>query len=201
MQCSPFLIEFREKVQQLQGSVISAFRCGAEMKEWITALAGRLMTFFLRNVSIVRPVSEGGKLKLAADLAQFEFALAPLFLGTGISAAELGKPYKALRAFRPLMFLETSQVTATHHRAGLDLIYVLHHLFVRASPELQLPHSRVTWTPLQYVQWLDTHTQDEAAAFVIKCLDAYAADVQKRGGKQYTPEYPLLRKLLTPDLQ
>lgn len=157
------------------------------------------MTFFLRNVSIVRPLSESGKLKLAADMAQFEFALAPLFLGTGISAAELGKSYKALRAFRPLIFLETSQVTAAHHRAGLDAIYILHHLFVRASPELQLPHSRAGWSPLQYVQWLDTHSAEEASAFVIRCLDAYASDVQKRGGKQYTPEYPHLRKLVQPD--
>jgi len=198
MQCSPFLSEFRDKVQVLQNSFISAFNCGSERKDWISTLVSRLMIYFLRHVSIIRPLSEHGKLKLAADMAQFEFSLAPFFVGTGISLSDLTKPYKALRAFRPLLFLETSQVTATHHRAGLDLIFVLHHLFVRASPELQVPHSRVGWTPQQYVEWLDTHSTEEAHAFVIRCLDAYAADVHKRGGKQYTPEYPLLTKLLQP---
>jgi len=201
----------------------------------LIALASRILKYFILNASLVRPMSENGKLKLAADLAQFEFALAPIFSGTQLSISSCGPPYEALKSFkffyfilfyfilfyfilfyfilfyfiffflvkfsRRLIFLETNQVTAYHHRSDLPLIYVIHHLIVRASTELQLPHVRAGWHISQYAQWLETHTEKEIYEFVTRCLDAYAADVHKRGGKLYTPEYPLIKKMIQSEME
>ena len=41
-------------------------------------LTQRALTFFVRHASLVRPVSESGKLRLAGDLAQLESAVTPL---------------------------------------------------------------------------------------------------------------------------
>ena len=51
---------------------------------------------FIRNASLIRPLGEGGKMRLAADFAQMELAIAPLCQ----RISDLGKPYRMLRAFR-----------------------------------------------------------------------------------------------------
>ena len=64
------------------------------------ALASYVLTVYVRHLALVRPLGEGGKLQLAADMAQMELALAPLLGPAGASVAVLGAPYRALRAFR-----------------------------------------------------------------------------------------------------
>jgi len=132
-------------------------------------------------------------------MAQFELGLAPLFgASTGLNLASIGKPYRALRAFRPLLFLDTAQIAARHHRRDVDPVLVAHLLIVRSNSNelLLLPHTRAGWTPSDYVAWLDTHTAQECRALLQNNLTAYAADVTRRGDKQYTQEYPILTRLL-----
>ncbi|KAF3966332.1 hypothetical protein CMV_009553 [Castanea mollissima] len=69
-------------------------------------MASRVLIFFIRHASLVRPLSESGKLRMARDMAELELAV-----GQNLFPVEqLGAPYRALRAFRPLIFLETSQL-------------------------------------------------------------------------------------------
>ena len=51
---------------------------------------------FVRHASLIRPLGEGGKMRLAADFAQMELAVAPLTR----KVSDLGKSYRLLRAFR-----------------------------------------------------------------------------------------------------
>lgn len=51
---------------------------------------------FVRHASLLRPLGDGGKMRLAADFAQMELAVHPLCKRVG----DLGKSYKLLRAFR-----------------------------------------------------------------------------------------------------
>jgi hypothetical protein len=55
---------------------------------------------FLRHASLVKPLGEPAKLKMANDMAQIEFLLGPLFQSTGLTAADLGESFQSLRAYR-----------------------------------------------------------------------------------------------------
>ena len=80
--------------------------------------------------------------------------------------------------------------------ADLDAVTVCHHLIARASPDIQLPHQRLRQTEADYVAWLDAHSPAEARTLLQASIDAYAAEVHRRGHKQYVLEYPVLVRLL-----
>jgi len=62
----------------------------------LEVLASRLLELFVRLACLIRNLSEGGKLKMAADMSQLEFAVTPLCR----RFEELGHIYKQFRAFR-----------------------------------------------------------------------------------------------------
>ena len=70
-------------------------------------------------------------------LPQMELAVAPLCR----RVSDLGKPYKLLRAFRPLLF-QTSEHIAKTPALGEIIPHstALHFLFARAPSELMSPH-------------------------------------------------------------
>ena len=61
----------------------------------------------------------------------------------------LGLPFNILRAFRRLLFLETSEVPTSPLLRELPPSVVLHHLYSRAPAALQSPHVRDNFTPAQ----------------------------------------------------
>ena len=95
-----------------------------------------------------------------------------------------------------MLFADATQVSTVTGHADLDAITVCHHLIARASPHIQLPHVRQRWSEAEYVVWLETHPPAEVRALLQASLDAYAADVHRRGHKQYILEYPVLVRLL-----
>ena len=62
----------------------------------IHPIACRCIDLFVRHACLVRPLGEGGKLRLAADFAQMEMAISPFCK----RVSDLGKHYRLLRAFR-----------------------------------------------------------------------------------------------------
>ncbi|KAI8813141.1 Golgi transport complex subunit 5-domain-containing protein [Cladochytrium replicatum] len=191
---SQYMIELSHRLRWMQRELLSRLHCGDDSKQWIRSIGQRVVTVFLRHASIVRPLSESGKLKLASDMTQLEFALSQWFSGTGMKLeTALAESYKALRGFRPLLFLDLSQLASAHHTAALPPIVLAHHLFVRGYPTLQLPTSAFNWTELQYSEWLDIHTNLEGLALLERCLDAYVDEVKRKGEKEFVVEYPTLR--------
>ena len=67
----------------------------------INPMASHCVDEFVRQASLIRPLGEGGKMKLAADFAQMELAIAPLCR----RVSDLGKSYRLLRATRYLDLL------------------------------------------------------------------------------------------------
>ena len=69
---------------------------------------------FSRHLTLVRPLGEAGKLRIAADMAHFELALEPLLhaatKGTGkLELSDLGAAYTELRSLRQLLFVEVRE--------------------------------------------------------------------------------------------
>ncbi|KAL7184456.1 hypothetical protein ACSBR2_026584 [Camellia fascicularis] len=157
----------------------------------VTGMASRVLIFFIRHASLVQPLSESGKLRMARDMAELELAV-----GQNLFPVEqLGAPYRALRAFRPIIFLETSQLGSSSLLQDLPLSVILHHLYSRGSEELQSPMRRNKLTPLQYSLWLDSQGEDQIWKGIKATLDDYAAKVRVRGDKEFSPVYPLMLRL------
>lgn len=155
------------------------------------SMASRVLIFFIRHASLVRPLSESGKLRMARDMAELELAV-----GQNLFPVEqLGAPYRALRAFRPVIFLETSQLEGSPLLQDLPQSVILHHLYSRGPEELQSPMQRNKLTPIQYSLWMDSQGEDQIWKGIKATLDDYAVEVKSRGDKEFSPVYPLMLQL------
>lgn len=188
------ILHFRsEFLSRLLPSTTNAKTAGTETicTRLVRRMASRVLIFFIRHASLVRPLSESGKLRMARDMAELE-----LTVGQNLFPVEqLGAPYRALRAFRPLIFLETSQLGASPLLQDLPPSVILHHLYSRGPTELQSPLQRNKLTHLQYSLWLDSQGEDQIWKGIKATLDDYAAKVRARGDKEFTTVYPLMLRL------
>ncbi|KAL4136646.1 hypothetical protein PRIC2_000177 [Phytophthora ramorum] len=138
-----FAVILEEHLRRLP---IAAFatKCLADFVE-------RLISVFIRHASLVRPLTENGKLRLANDMTQLELRLEHILPLRNVAAA-----YEELRAFRHMIFLENSEILRDTTIDKVRPSNVWHHLTSRAPPELQLPHQMKHWTASKYIDWLDT---------------------------------------------
>lgn len=62
----------------------------------LEGLTVRVLDLYCRHVCLLRPLGEGGKMRVTTHMAQIELALAPFCS----KLADLGLPYKKLRLLR-----------------------------------------------------------------------------------------------------
>ncbi|XP_068655143.1 conserved oligomeric Golgi complex subunit 5-like [Aristolochia californica] len=153
----------------------------------VRRMASRVLTFFIRHAALVRPLSESGKLRMARDMAELELAVSQNLF----PVEQLGAPYRALRALRPVIFLETSQLVGSPLLQDLPLSVILHHLYSRAPEELQSPLQRNNLTPVKYSIWLDSQAEDQVWKGIKATLDDYASKVGA-SGEEFSPVYSLM---------
>ncbi|KAJ3676235.1 hypothetical protein LUZ60_003647 [Juncus effusus] len=157
----------------------------------VRKIASRVLVFFIRHASLVRPLSESGKLRLARDMAELE-----LSIGQNLFPVEqLGPPYRALRAFRPIMFLETSQLESSPLIQDLPGHVLLHHLYSRGPDELESPLQRNKLSMEKYSLWLDSQEEETVWRGIKATLDDYERKVGGRGDKEFSPVYVLMMKI------
>ncbi|KAK9153286.1 hypothetical protein Sjap_000766 [Stephania japonica] len=186
-----FRKEFLSKL--LPSSSTNTTRGGTETicTRLVRRMASRILIFFIRHAALVRPLSESGKLRMARDMAELELAI-----GQNLFPVEqLGAPYRALRDFRPFIFLDISQLGSSPNLQNLPPSAVLHHIYSRGPEELQSPMQRNKLTPLQYSLWIDSQGEDQIWKGIKATLDDYAAKVRARGDKEFDPVYPLMLRL------
>lgn len=185
-----FRSEFLSRLLPLSSSTVTI---GTETicTRLVRSMASRVLIFFIRHASLIRPLSESGKLRMARDMAELELAV-----GQNLFPVEqLGGPYRALRAFRPVIFLETEQLGASPLLQDLPPSVILHHLYSRGPAELLSPMQRNKLTPLQYSLWLDSQGEDQIWRGIKATLDDYATKVRARGDKEFSPVYPLMLRI------
>uniref|UniRef100_A0A8C4EGZ7 Conserved oligomeric Golgi complex subunit 5 n=1 Tax=Dicentrarchus labrax TaxID=13489 RepID=A0A8C4EGZ7_DICLA len=192
--CSLYMKELQGFISRVMADYFRHFQCVDFIYESTESIAQRAIELFVRHASLLRPLGEGGKMRLAADFAQMEMAVAPLCR----RVSDLGKPYRMLRSFRPLLF-QTSELIASSPAVG-DLIpysTLLHFLLTRAPSELKSPHQRAEWSIARYSQWLDDHPSERDRLTLLRgALEAYVQSVRARQGKEFSPIYPIMLQLL-----
>ena len=140
---------------------------GAPSRLLASQLAARVLVLFVRHAALLRPLSEAGKLRLTQAMAELELAV-----GAVTPIESLGAPFRALRALRPLLFLDTPAVASSPLLEELAPSVVLHHLLSRAPPELASPHARAGLSLNAYAAWLDSASEADVWRGVKVILDA-----------------------------
>ncbi|XP_012576384.1 PREDICTED: conserved oligomeric Golgi complex subunit 5 isoform X2 [Condylura cristata] len=192
--CSLYMKELQGFIGRVMNDYFKHFECLDFVFDNTEAIAQRAIELFIRNASLIRPLGESGKMRLAADFAQMELAVGPFCR----RVSDLGKSYRMLRSFRPLLF-QTSEQVAKSPALG-DIIpfsVVIQFLFTRAPPELKSPFQRAEWSHARFSQWLDDHPSEKDRLLLIRgALEAYVQSVRSREGKEFAPVYPIMVQLL-----
>lgn len=93
-------------------------------------MGSRTIELFLRFATLLRPISDGGCLKLAADALQLESILSQL--NPDSYEDSLCRQFRSLRALRPLLLQESEQIAkSTSVGSVVPYSTVLHFLFAR----------------------------------------------------------------------
>uniref|UniRef100_A0A8C5KX04 Conserved oligomeric Golgi complex subunit 5 n=1 Tax=Jaculus jaculus TaxID=51337 RepID=A0A8C5KX04_JACJA len=192
--CSLYMKELQGFIARVMSDYFKHFECLDFVFDNTEAIAQRAIELFIRNASLIRPLGEGGKLRLAADFAQMELAVGPFCR----RVSDLGKSYRMLRSFRPLLF-QTSDHVANSPALG-DIIpfsIIIQFLFTRAPAELKSPFQRAEWSHARFSQWLDDHPSEKDRLLLLRgALEAYVQSVRSREGKEFAPVYPVMVQLL-----
>ncbi|CAM9423221.1 unnamed protein product [Ectocarpus sp. 4 AP-2014] len=186
----------------------------------LRSLAARVLRAYVTHCALIRPLSEGGKARVAQDMATLEIALSPL-----ARVSELGAVYLESRAFRTLLFVDDAEDEDGDNNnqggggggggrgrgrdsrsfltegcmAHLRPTSVWHYLFSGAPDELSSPHVSRGMSQQAYVTWLLGGGAAQEAEAREKGKEAEAAGGggggdKASGGKTYTE-----RSTLSPD--
>lgn len=194
IQCSLYMKELQGFITRVASDYLMPYHLSSILKDQIQNVSCRCLEVFVRHASLLRPIGDGGKLRLAADFAQMELAINPLCS----RPSELGRPYRIVRAFRPFLFQTPEHIIASPI-IGEVIPYstVLHFLFAKAPPELRSPHQTAGWSVTRYSAWLDDHHDErERLQLVRGALESYVASVRTKNLTQFTAVYPVMLKLL-----
>uniref|UniRef100_A0A8C3WP07 Conserved oligomeric Golgi complex subunit 5 n=1 Tax=Catagonus wagneri TaxID=51154 RepID=A0A8C3WP07_9CETA len=192
--CSLYMKELQGFIARVMSDYFKHFECSDFVFDNTEVIARRAIELFIRNASLIRPLGEGGKIRLAADFAQMELAVGPFCR----RVSDLGKSYRMLRSFRPLLF-QTSEHMASSPAVGdvIPFSIIIQFLFTRAPAELKSPFQRAEWSHARFSQWLDDHPSEKDRLLLIRgALEAYVQSVRSREGKEFAPVYPIMVQLL-----
>ncbi|BGP09947.1 hypothetical protein JCM10049v2_005825 [Rhodotorula toruloides] len=189
---SSYMNDLTEKLALIKDEIFAAYRVGELIKEWTIDLARFTVQTFLLHASLVHPIGESGKLKLTSDTTALEFAVNQYLAAQGLTLGNMGDQFKALRAFRPLLFLDLPSLADPTRTSDIPTLILLHHLLSRANlpNALPLPYELHGWTEAEYVRWLNEHREEERMGMLESVVRRWEEQKAKReegdgsGGEQ-----------------
>eukprot|EP01132_Coremiostelium_polycephalum_P004257 gene4257-5327_t len=194
--CSEYMETLQQYISYFQSFYLSKFTPCPIVNVQIKSMIARIFTLFLRNCSMLKPISEKGKLRLANDLTHLELSVSPL-IPEGIK--EVGPAYQWIRTYRHFIFKDHNSelFQSASELNSLPLLVVVHNLMSRGPKDMYFPYQFANWTIEKYNHWIDTHNEDEHLQFSKIALDSYVQLVNKKGEKEYSNLYPIILNLLT----
>ncbi|XP_062515247.1 conserved oligomeric Golgi complex subunit 5-like [Corticium candelabrum] len=195
--CSAYIVELRDFISRIHLTHLVQYDCQKYMEERLKGVANRAMDLFVRHVTLIRPLGDRGKMRLAADLTEIEVAIMPLCQ----RPTDLGPTYQMLRSLKVLLFSAINDMPSNPVVKGekLPKSVILHFLFSSAPKSLQSPHQLAGWNIRQYSSWLDEHPlEDDRLAMISATIDSYVRTVRSQGQKEFPVEYLTMVHVLTP---
>ncbi|GAA5842073.1 hypothetical protein JCM11251_002004 [Rhodosporidiobolus azoricus] len=181
---SGYMNDLTEKLALVKDEILGAYRVGELAKDWALDLARFTVQTFLLHASLVHPLGESGKLKLTSDTTALEFAVSQYLSAHGMQLSGMGDQFKALRAFRPLLFLDFPSLSNPSKTADVPNLILLHHILARSSPSLPLPYEQHSWTEAEYVRWLNEHGEKDRIGMVEGVVKRWEKEGEKEEGKE-----------------
>ncbi|GAA5903350.1 hypothetical protein JCM6882_008146 [Rhodosporidiobolus microsporus] len=181
---SGYMSDLTEKLALVKDEILGAYRVGELAKDWALDLARFTVQTFLLHASLVHPLGESGKLKLTSDTTALEFAVSQYLSAHEMQLAGMGDQFKALRAFRPLLFLDFPSLSNPTKTADVPNLILLHHILARSTPVLPLPYEQHGWTEAEYVRWLNEHGEKDRIGMVESVVKRWEEQGAKEEGAE-----------------
>jgi len=198
---SLYMRELNDFLARVCSDYFGLFDCVHMLKAGeLKRIAARSIELFVRHAAMVRPLGDGGRLRLATDFAALEAAISPLLATESNRGglAALGQPYRMLRACKPLLFATDDQVLEIVKGETVPGDIVLLFLFGRGPPDLRSPHQTMGWTEARFSQWMDDHPLlGDRLELTRGALESYQQQCRKKKVKEYATVYPLILQVLS----
>ncbi|KAK4699584.1 conserved oligomeric Golgi complex subunit 5, partial [Phenoliferia sp. Uapishka_3] len=179
---SSYMVDLTERLTFVREELLASYRVGDLAKEWALDLARFTVQTFVLHASIIKALGEAGKLKLTSETTSLEFAISQYLSSHSLALSSMGDQFKALRVFRPLLFLDNTQLTTPSHTNDVPTLILLHHILSRSV--LPLPHQTHGWTEAEYVKWLNEHGEVDR----LKLIENTLVEWEEKGGREKVAE-------------
>lgn len=202
---TPTMQELAGLLGHVSSALFQKFWRGELVLARVADLASYTSWSFVRQVCLVRPLSEAGKLVLAADVTHAELAVQSLLSDHGLSAggsaaetASVRAALAALRALKPMLLASDASLHADEHGllGALPASCIALHLFARAPEGVPQPGAVAGWNTLQYARWMAKHSEREILLSLRRAQDEYVGLVAQRGEKHFDPSMVALTRFV-----
>jgi len=185
--CSTYIGLIEEAITHLVSNYLSQLSNKSAILPKLKEFQDSLISLYLHHLCVVRPLGEGGKMKIATDIAEMERVLGGL-----LDEHSVSEQFKVLRAFRAVLFLTVEDLCTVRN---VPRPMLLNHLFSRAGDALLSPYKVAGWTPSQYVAWLYSHPY-EVVDMIQGTIQWYEDMIRESGAPSFDPIYPNIIQLL-----
>ncbi|KAK6631510.1 hypothetical protein RUM44_006037 [Polyplax serrata] len=192
---SLYMKELTAFVSRAFNTYLKPFDSQDVLKKCCVEYGMNCVEFFLRNISVVRPLGAGGRMRLTADCNEFEFAMSPLL-------GEEPKSYRMLRLFK-LMLTQSPQEILNNPAVGDTVPYslILFYLFSFAPDEMKSPHESGVDPKIKsmdtLLDYLDSHQSEwERIDLINRVMAKYCESVRQVPGKNFDPVYGVMAHLI-----
>ncbi|KAK9509874.1 hypothetical protein O3M35_004771 [Rhynocoris fuscipes] len=192
---SLYMRELQTFISRAVTSYLSPFHNQILVTQSCSELASKTIELFIRNASLLRPLSENGRKKLVGDFKSLEEALSPLC----VHLSELGPVYSMLRSLRPLITSSPAEI-ASSPVLGQVIPYSLAItlLFSWGPEELPSPHQSVGWPISKLSEWLDNHPNEKDRLELLNgAFHKYELHILAENKASFHDIYPVMKSMLT----
>ncbi|XP_040858403.1 conserved oligomeric Golgi complex subunit 5 isoform X5 [Ochotona curzoniae] len=131
--CSLYMKELQGFIARVMSDYFKHFECSDFVFDNTEAIAQRAIELFIRHASLIRPLGEGGKMRLAADFAQMELAVGPFCR----RVSDLGRSYRMLRSFRGALEAYVQSVRSREGKEFAPVYPIMVQLLQKALSALE----------------------------------------------------------------
>lgn len=126
-------------------------------------VALRSIDLLVRHSTLIRPLSQGGRLRLQSDYLSLENSLKVICP----HLPDLGQAYRLFKSMATLITLTPKEIVDSHASgSSVPHSVILLLLFSFAGSELASPHQNTGWSLQKLSKWLDQHQSESERYFI-----------------------------------